>query len=619
MINTILETIDSPQDVKKLSVDQLKQLCEEIRSFLINTVSVTGGHLASNLGTVELTVAMHKVFDLPQDKIIWDVGHQSYTHKILTGRRKNFHTLRQKGGISGFPRPSESEYDAFIGGHSSTSISAAIGLCAANRLEGNDDHVIAVIGDGAFTGGMAYEAMNNAGKNIDNLIVILNYNEMSISKNVGGFARYLASRRSHPNYLKMKARVDKVLDHTPLVGRHLKETLQTSKSAIKNLLYHSTFFEDFGFTYLGPIDGHNLSELITTLEDAKQRKKPVLVHVDTVKGKGYSFAEENPGAFHGMPKFDVDTGLPCAVQEECYSQVFGRVLTDMAQNNQKICAVTAAMKYGTGLQDFAHTYRERFYDVGIAEQHAVTFCAGLASSGLVPVFAVYSSFLQRAFDQIIHDAAIVSQHVVLAVDRAGIVGEDGETHQGIFDVSFLSMIPGMVIYSPCGFRELELCLHQAIEKEPGLVAVRYPRGSENTQLAWCPETLAPFSLFGEGTETLLVTYGRLTEEAYFARQELARTGVAVDVLKLTRVFPIPEDAIEICKRYRHVLFYEEGIRNGGIGGLLLRELYEHGFHGEYRLYAIDDFVPHGKTQELLSDLGLDRAAMIRDVQTLQQG
>lgn len=616
MINTILESISSPRDIKKLPADQLERLCAEIRSFLVDTVSVTGGHLASNLGTVELTVALHKVFDLPQDKIIWDVGHQSYTHKILTGRREAFHTLRQKGGISGFPRPSESEYDAFIGGHSSTSISAAIGLCAANRLKGRDDHVIAVIGDGAFTGGMAYEALNNAGKNIDNLIVILNYNEMSISKNVGGFARYLAARRSNPNYLKMKERVEKLLDHTPLIGRHLKETLQTSKSAIKNLLYHSTFFEDFGFIYLGPIDGHNLPELITTLEDAKRRKKPVLVHVDTVKGKGYSFAEENPGAFHGISKFDVDTGLPNAIQEECYSQVAGRVLTEMAETDSRICAVTAAMKYGTGLQDFAHAYRDRFYDVGIAEQHAMTFCAGLAASGLVPVFAVYSSFLQRAFDQIIHDAAIEPQHVVLAVDRAGIVGEDGETHQGIFDVSFLSMVPGIVIDSPCGFRELELCLRRAVKQESGVVAVRYPRGTENTAIPW-PEKEYPYFRFGEGADVLIVTYGRLSEEAYFARQTLAEAGISVDFLKITRLVPVADEIYEICKQYQHVLFYEEGIRNGGLGQLLLNGLYERGFDGKFQLHAIDGFVPHGKIYELLADLELDRAAMIRDVKMLQ--
>ncbi|MBQ4153408.1 MAG: 1-deoxy-D-xylulose-5-phosphate synthase, partial [Oscillospiraceae bacterium] len=545
--------------MKSLSLPELTQLCEEIRSYLVKTVSVTGGHLASNLGVVELTVALHKVFDLPNDKIIWDVGHQSYTHKLLTGRRDAFSTLRQKDGISGFPRPSESEYDAFIGGHSSTSISAAIGICAANKLNRSDDHVIAVIGDGAFTGGMAYEALNNAGKNIDNLIVILNYNEMSISKNVGGFARYLASRRSNPRYLRLKRGVEKVVVHIPLIGKRLKGALQSSKSAIKNLLYHSTLFEDFGFIYLGPIDGHSLPEMIQTLEDAKRRKRPVLVHVDTVKGKGYSYAEENPGAFHGISKFDVDTGLPSTVQGDCYSQAAGLSLIRLAEKNKKICVVTAAMKYGTGMQDFAHTFRDRVYDVGIAEQHAVTFCGGLASAGFVPVFAVYSSFLQRAFDQVIHDTAIDKQHVVLAIDRAGIVGEDGETHQGIFDVAFLNLIPNITIYSPCGFEELSLCLEQAVEKDSGVIAVRYPRGGESG-IVPSPQQISPYQRFGVGADVLLITYGRLSEEAYQAQKLLAEQGTTVDFLKLTRLLPVEEEVYGICKEYRKVLFYEEGIR-----------------------------------------------------------
>lgn len=611
-MKTILEQIQNPQDLKGLTEAELEQLCAELRSYLVDTVSVTGGHLASNLGVVELTVALHRVFDLPADQIVWDVGHQSYTHKLLTGRREAFSTLRQKGGISGFPRPSESEYDAFIGGHSSTSISAAIGLSAANRLNHNDNHVIAVIGDGAFTGGMAYEALNNAGKNVDNLIVILNHNEMSISKNVGGFARYLASRRSHPKYLYLKRGVEKLLDHTPLIGRPLKEWLQSSKSAIKNLLYHSTLFEDFGFLYLGPIDGHNLPELIQTLEDAKRRKRPVLVHVDTVKGKGYSFAEENPGAFHGISQFDVDTGLVPEGQSDCYSSVAGRKLIRLAQQNEKICVVTAAMKYGTGVQDFAHTFRDRFYDVGIAEQHAVTFCGGLAANGLVPVFAVYSSFLQRAFDQIIHDNAIDRQHVVLAIDRAGIVGEDGETHQGIFDVAFLNLIPNVTVYSPCGFAELSLCLEQAVEKDSGVVGVRYPRGGETLSLSW-GETLSPFQRFGQGADSLIITYGRLSEEAYQAREILRQEGISVDFLKLTRLCPLEEAVYEICKEYQNIFFYEEGIRNGGIGQLLLESLFARGFTGNYQLYAIDQFVPHAKVRELLAELSLDHQAMAEEI------
>lgn len=613
-MNTILETIKSPQDVKKLTLDQMTQLCEEIRRFLVGSVSRTGGHLSSNLGTVELTVALHKVFDLPEDKVIWDVGHQSYTHKLLTGRREAFSSLRQKDGISGFPRQSESEYDAFIGGHSSTSISAALGICMAKKLSQDAGKVIAVIGDGAFTGGMAYEAMNNAGKRADNLIVILNHNEMSISKNVGAFSRYLASIRSNPGYLRMKRRVETVLDHTPLIGKHLKETLLSSKSMIKNLLYHSTFFEDFGFGYLGPVDGHDLPALIKTLTNAKNYGKPAFVHVDTVKGKGYSFAEENPGAFHGISKFDIDTGLPCASQQASYSQVMGRVLTELAAKNEKICAVTAAMKYGTGLQDFAHVYRERFFDVGIAEQHAVTFCAGLASAGYLPVFAVYSSFLQRAYDQVIHDASIERQHIVLAVDRAGIVGEDGETHQGIFDVSFLTSVPGMTLYSPCGFKELELCLKRAMTEDTGVVAVRYPRGGQED--CGAVAEYRDYTLAGGGAKTLIVTYGRLYTEALRARKALAGEGYPVDLLKLTKLAPFPQEILALCSQYQNILFYEEGMRNGGIGEQLFALLGEKGFAGNLQLHAIEDFVPQAKVSEALALLRLDAKAMVQDVKAI---
>ncbi|MDD6236313.1 MAG: 1-deoxy-D-xylulose-5-phosphate synthase [Clostridiales bacterium] len=615
IMDTILETINGPEDVKKLTIEQMEQLCEEIRAFLVKSVSVTGGHLASNLGTVELTVALHKIFDLPNDKIIWDVGHQSYTHKLLTGRREQFHTLRKKDGLSGFPRPKESVYDTFMAGHSSTSISAAIGICAANRLEHKNDHVIAVIGDGAFTGGMAYEALNNAGKNIDNLIVILNHNEMSISKNVGGFARYLASIRSRPRYFKMKKRVEKVLDHIPLVGKRLKMTMQSSKSMLKNMLYHSTFFEDFGFVYLGPVDGHDMPKLLNTLEGAKNYHKPVIIHLYTVKGKGYSFAEHNPGAFHGISQFDVDTGLPCSIQETCYSQVAGQVLNELAESNEKICAVTAAMKYGTGLQDFAHAHRDRFYDVGIAEQHAVTFCAGLASRGFIPVFAVYSSFLQRAYDQVIHDAAIEKQHIVLAVDRAGIVGEDGETHQGIFDVSFLTSIPGVTLYSPCGFEELECCLKRAVNQDTGVVAVRYPRGTQNKEIHW-PAGFRDHLRLGSGSDVLLVSYGRLSEQVYLAREALRAEQIHVDLLKLTQLSPMSEDVPEICKQYSTVLFYEEGIKNGGIGQQLLLLLHEQGFRGAFHLRAIEDFVPQATVSESLADLKLDAASMISDAKAL---
>lgn len=589
-------------------MDQMQKLCAEIRAFLIDTVSATGGHLASNLGTVELTVALHYIFNLPDDKIIWDVGHQSYTHKLLTGRLEAFSTLRQKGGLSGFPRPKESIYDTFIAGHSSTSISAALGFCAANKLNHRSDHVIAVIGDGAFTGGMAYEAMNNAEKCGENLIVILNHNEMSISKNVGAFSRYLSTIRSRPGYLKTKRRVERVLDHTPLVGKHLKETLMSSKSFIKNLIYHSTFFEDFGFVYLGPVDGHDLPGLIKTLQYAKAYDKPVFIHVDTVKGKGYPFAEDNPGAFHGISKFDKVTGLPLSDGSNCYSQAAGQHLTELAKTDDKICAVTAAMKYGTGLQDFAHQFRERFFDVGIAEQHAVTFCAGLASAGYTPVFAVYSSFLQRAYDQIIHDAAIEGQHVVFAVDRAGIVGEDGETHQGIFDVSFFTSIPGVTVYSPAGYEELRSCLTQAIQKDTGVVAVRYPRGGESDIQPW-PDAYHDFYRIGETGDRLLITYGRLSSEACKARELLKNEGITIDILKLTKLSDIGQEVLKICSSYSKIIFFEEGIRTGGVGEQLFCKLRENGYSGKCKLKAITDFVPQATVAQALHDLGLDADAM----------
>ena len=603
IMDTILENINGPEDVKKLTTEQLEQLCREIRTFLVKSVSVTGGHLASNLGTVELTVALHKIFDLPNDKIIWDVGHQSYTHKILTGRREQFHTLRKKNGLSGFPRPKESVYDTFIAGHSSTSISAAVGICAANRLEHKNDHVIAVIGDGAFTGGMAYEALNNAGKNIDNLSVILNHNEMSISKNVGGFARYLASIRSRPRYFKMKKRVEKVLDHIPIVGKRLKMTMQSSKSLLKNMLYHSTFFEDFGFVYLGPVDGHDLPKLLNTLEGAKSYHKPVIIHLYTVKGKGYSFAEHNPGAFHGISKFDVDTGLPCSVQDTCYSQVAGNALNELAANNEKLCAVTAAMKYGTGLQDFAHAYRERFYDVGIAEQHAVTFCAGLASRGFVPVFAVYSSFLQRAYDQVIHDAAIEKQHIILAVDRAGIVGEDGETHQGIFDLSYLSHMPNMKILAPTTYKELEQMMKYALYEANSPVAIRYPRGAISLDDSLPDFEIGKACVVNDGYDAAIFAVGRMNKIAKSAVKILKEKNISAAHINVRSVKPFDMALLEeYSKKCKLVFTLEDNLVNGGFGSYLavnsnIRNFVNIGWG--------DEFIPHGKARELFEKYGLD--------------
>lgn len=468
----LLDTIQSPADVRNLREDQLPLLCEEIRRFLMHSVQETGGHLASNLGVVELIVTLHKLFSLPQDRIVYDVGHQAYAHKLLTGRRAGFARLRQIGGISGFPRPAESEYDAFIAGHASNSISAALGIAEAALLQKSEDYTVAVIGDGALTGGEAYEALNNAGRSKTRFIVVLNHNDMSISKNVGAFAKYLAVLRSKPGYLRMKHRVDAVLRHTPVVGKPVHGWLKHSKSVIKSMLYPSTLFEDMGFQYIGPIDGHDLKELSQALSHAKDLSAPVIVQIETIKGKGCTPAEENPGAYHAVsPKGAVSAA-------SSYSDEAGLALTDFAKRDNRVCAITAAMKYGTGLQYFAAEHKERFFDVGIAEEHAVTFAGGLSSRGMIPVFCVYSSFLQRGYDQLLHDLAIDNRHAVICVDRAGLVGEDGETHQGVFDAAFLSQIPHITVYSPEGYEELRLCLQKAVFETEGLVAVRYPRGGD---------------------------------------------------------------------------------------------------------------------------------------------
>ena len=443
----LLNKIHSPDDLKELNLNQLNQLCREIRDKLIETVSQNGGHLASNLGVVELTVAIHKVFNTPEDALVWDVGHQCYVHKILTGRLDQIDSIRTEGGLSGFPKRRESRYDSFNTGHSSTSISSAFGIANAKALQNQAGKVIAVIGDGALSGGLAYEGLNNAGRFKKNFIVILNDNNMSISRNVGSMARYLAGIRAKPAYLRTKHRIEKILLHIPCVGKIIRNFLQYSKSFLKNLLYKSTLFEDMGFMYYGPFDGHDLGKLIDILQVAKNFKKPVLIHVVTKKGKGYPFAEKDPKSFHGVSAFDIETGETPAGGKN-FSSVFGTLLCCMTEADPRICAITAAMISGTGLTEYSRIFRDHCFDVGIAEEHAVTFAGGLAAGGMLPVFAVYSSFLQRGYDQIIHDAALQNAKVTFAIDRAGIVGEDGETHQGLFDVAFLNTIPNITVFSP---------------------------------------------------------------------------------------------------------------------------------------------------------------------------
>lgn len=597
-----LNKMDLPRDVKKLSYEECDKLAAQIRNKLIETVSHNGGHLSSNLGTVELTISLHRIFDSPKDSFVWDVGHQAYTHKLLTGRADRFDTMRLKDGLSGFPRPDESEHDAFICGHSSISVSAALGIATAKKLNNDPHFTIAILGDGAFTGGECFEGMNNAGKSGTNLILVLNYNEMSISKNVGALAKYLSTLRTKESYHRTKDAVENVLDKTPIIGAPIKKVVRSSKNAFKDMLLHSTVFEYMGFKFVGPINGHNIEELDDGFSAAKALQCPTVVLVETQKGHGYPPAEANPGGYHGVGAFELSNGNPDVVPTDSYSCVFGRRLTDLAYEHKNICAVTAAMKFGTGLQYFHKAFPDRFFDVGIAEQHAATFCAGLASSGMVPVFAVYSTFLQRSYDQLLHDIGILGLHIVIGVDRAGIVGEDGETHQGIFDVSFLTTVPGIKIYSPSCYRELEVCLDKAILEDNGVCAVRYPRGSDKSPREGASSAV-DFVLEQNGSRVLAVTYGRLYGELKKAQAELKAGGRSIDILKMVEIFPLSEKYADIMRGYDKVFFFEESYRFGGIG-----EKYA-AMGIPIEISAIDGYVPHGKVQELLDDVGLSAAKM----------
>lgn len=607
----ILSAIKSPNDVKKLSEAEIKLLCSEIREKLVEVLSVNGGHLSPNLGVVELTVALHRSFNMPKDSVVWDVGHQSYTHKLLTGRYKDFDTLRTKGGISGFPKREESRYDDFNTGHSSTSISAAFGIANAKLLLGDNSHTVAVIGDGSFTGGLAFEAMNNAGRFSKNFIVVLNDNKMSISKNVGAFPRYLTTVRIQPWYIRVKHGTEKVLSKIPLFGRVIKAILKRSKSRIKNLVYKNTLFDCFGFTYLGPIDGHSVEELENAFVVAKKINAPVLLHVVTKKGKGYQPAEEKPGEFHGIGKFDIDSGEPIS-SHKGFSAVFGSFMCELAENDGKLCAITAAMADGTGLREFSKHYKERFFDVGIAEEHAVTFGCGLAAKGMRPVFAVYSTFLQRSYDQLIHDAALGKLHLVLAIDRAGIVGSDGETHQGVFDVSMLNSIPNATIYSPTYFDGLRKSLHNAVYVCNELAAVRYPRGGELYRPSDFGEESIDYNIYGSNNcKNLIVTYGRLFSYAAKAKEALEKQGIDVCILKLCKLKPINQDAVEFAARFENVWFFEEGIKNGGIARNFSDMLFYKSFKGNYHIKAIDNkFVKQMTVSEALSMLKLDSDGMV---------
>lgn len=611
----LLDKIDSPQDLKKLSLSELQTLCGEIRQLIIQTVGNNGGHLASNLGVVELTVALHYVLNLPEDKIVWDVGHQAYTHKILSGRREQIKTIRQKDGLSGFPKPQESPYDAFAVGHASTSISAALGLAKASQLLGKDNKVVAVIGDGALTGGLAYEGLNNAGRLHRNLIVILNDNGMSISPNVGNIARYLAHMRAGQPYVNAKGSIEKTLENIPLIGAPIQNGLRHAKKKVKNLIYNSTIFEDLGFMYYGPFDGHDLRTLINVLRTVSSFSRPILLHLHTSKGKGYTFAEDNPDAFHGVPAFDVEKGLSPSVKGESFSDVFGKTICQLARQEKRLCAITAAMQIGTCLTRFRQLYPTRFFDVGIAEEHAITFAGGLAAGGMIPVCAIYSTFLQRGYDQIIHDAAIQQVKMVLAIDRAGVVGEDGETHQGVFDTAFLNSIPNVTIYAPAYYDELQYFLQQAVFTTPGVSAVRYPRGKSLYRPKSYTFKCNAFSLYGEERpQVLLVTYGRLFSFTAKVCERLQEEGLSVGVLKLNCIKPLPEEAFSITMDTQAIYFFEEGIEQGGIGEHFIARLVKRGYQGRIFLRGVGDrFIKHASMAQCLAELGLDEESIYQTV------
>ncbi len=609
-----LKYINSPCDIVNFTDEELNELSAEIREKLIEVVSKNGGHLAPNLGTVELTIALEKVFNGKNDSIVWDVGHQCYTHKLLTGRADRFDTIRTEGGLSGFPKRDESEYDAFNSGHSSTSISAAYGIARAKSILGINASTVAVIGDGALTGGMAYEGLNNAGRFKKNFIVVLNDNKMSISKNVGAIARYLKGIRLKKGYLKTKMRVERVLRKIPVIGNRTATFLRNIKTDIRLSLNQSNIFEDLGFSYYGPFDGHDIKKLTQVFENVKAIEGPVLVHVITKKGKGYAMAESKPNVYHGISAFDIETGEPKSGKID-YSAVFGTKLIELASKNEKICAITAAMEAGTGLSEFATVYKSRFFDTGIAEEHAVTFAGGLAAQGVLPFFAVYSSFIQRGIDQIIHDVAMQKLHVVFAIDRAGLVGEDGETHQGVFDVALLNPVPNITIYSPTYFEELDIAMDLATEKSNGPIVIRYPRGTEPYMPKDFVCTNKPFSIYGDtNADILLVTYGKIFSNICKAYEILKEKGINTAILKLNRIKPIDHEAIKTTLGYKKIYFFEEGMATGGIGEHFYNRISKEGFNGTFKLTAIDNiYVKHAKVDSLLKKLKLDPDSMAETI------
>ena len=605
----VLEKINHPNDIKNLDKEELPLLAEEIREFLIRTISEGGGHLASNLGVVELTMAMHLVFDLPKDKMIWDVGHQAYTHKLLTGRRENFASLRKFGGMSGFPKRCESSCDCFDTGHSSTSISAGLGYVAARDLQGEDYSVISVIGDGSLTGGMAYEAMNNAARLKTNFIIVLNDNNMSISENVGGMSEYLGSLRTNDAYQELKQGVTDTLKKIPVYGDRVVRKIKRTKSGIKQLFIPGMLFEEMGLTYLGPVDGHNLDRLIRAFHEARKVNGPVLLHVFTKKGKGYAPAERHPARFHGAEPFDISTGVPLHKRVKAnYTDVFATVMRKLGDRQENLVAITAAMPDGTGLKRFKNVFPDRFFDVGIAEQHAVTFAAGVAAGGMLPVVAVYSSFLQRAFDQIVHDVCIQNLHVIFAIDRAGLVGSDGETHQGIFDLSYLSLIPNMCVMAPKNKWELSDMMKFAVGYN-GPIALRYPRGEAYDGLMEhrAPVVYGKSELLYDEERIALVAVGSMVKTAHEVRQNLKRKGFECTLINARFVKPLDEGRLlELTKEHKLIVTLEENVLDGGFGEHVSEFYEEIGSDVQVLNIALPDaYVEHGNVEVLKQECGID--------------
>lgn len=615
--SNMLEKVNMPEDVKVLTKEEKVLLAQEIRNYIIEIVSKTGGHLASNLGVVELTIALHSCFQFPKDKLIWDVGHQCYVHKILTGRKEKMATLRKKDGLSGFPKAKESVYDQFDTGHSSTSISAALGMARARDIQKEHHHVIAVIGDGALTGGVALEALNDAGNSKTNLIVILNDNEMSISQNVGGISSFLTKLRTRKFYKKSNKIIKKIVEKIPKLGNTIIKIIQRVKKMMKSIFIQNMFFEDIGYTYLGPVDGHDIEKVEDILERAKQIEGPVLVHVITKKGKGYAPAEKNPDKFHGVSSFDIQTGNSHKIKGKDYSSVFGETLVALGKRDEKIVAVTAAMKDGTGLSYFKEAFPDRFFDVGIAEQHALTMCAGMAKAGLKPVVSIYSSFYQRGYDQIIHDICLQKLPVVMCIDRGGIVGNDGETHQGIYDMAFLRSVPNLTIMAPKDFKELkEMLIYALTLKRP--VAIRYPRGGESevTFEKQEPLKMGKAEIMKQGEECVIIAIGKMVAYAQKIAQNLEKQNHSVQVINARFLKPMDKQILTYIEKTKKVVTIEDGCRIGGLASEIAEQITKSKEKIEVLSFAYpDEFIEHGSVQEVEEAYGMTVEKMTKTIYT----